>query len=144
MPLFKKLTILGVGLLGGSLGLAAREKKLAGRVIGYFRHPAKIAAAKKCGSIDEGTTDLRDAVQESDCVILCTPVCDIMDKLAALKRIASPELLITDVGSTKASVMRAASKLNFIGSHPIAGSEAGGLRAARADLFAGSVCVLTP
>ncbi len=144
MHKFKKITIIGVGLLGGSIGLVVKKKKLAGRVIGYFRHKNKIADAVKRGVVDEGTDDFNEAVINSDLIILCSPVSDIIKKLGDLKKMRLENALITDTGSTKLKIADAGKGLNFIGSHPLAGSEQSGLSHARADLFNDSLCILTP
>ncbi|MGE5279408.1 MAG: prephenate dehydrogenase [Deltaproteobacteria bacterium] len=144
MKRYGKIAIVGVGLLGGSLGLCLRRRRIARRVVGHFRDPQKIRPALVRGAIDEGTTDLREAVRGADIVVLATPVGDIEKKLALLRRIAGSNALITDTGSTKTSIVRAAVGLNFVGAHPLAGSEQSGIQAARPDLFADSLCILTP
>lgn len=141
---FRKITIIGVGLMGGSIGRAIRKKKLADNVVGYFRRPQKIKEAVRLGCVDEGTSDLSKAVEETDLVILCSPVDDIITKLGLLKRLVSPLTLLTDAGSTKSEILKAARGLNFIGAHPIAGSEQSGPKSSSPDLLNHSVCVLTP
>ncbi|MFH0940787.1 MAG: prephenate dehydrogenase/arogenate dehydrogenase family protein [Candidatus Omnitrophota bacterium] len=141
---FKKITIVGVGLLGGSVGLAVRKHKLADKVTGFFRDKGKIAAAVKMGAVDEGTDDLKKAVALSGLIILCSPVSDIIKKLKILKKIAGKTTIITDTGSTKSKIVKAATPLNFIGSHPLTGSEQSGVSHARADLFKNSILILTP
>jgi len=147
---FQKITILGVGLLGGSIGLAARRHKLAREVAGFVRREASLRDCEKAGAVDYATTDLLAAVSQADLVILCTPLAQMralaQQFLPALKRGA----LVTDVGSVKAGVVREVAAVvqqagaHFVGSHPMAGGEKMGVLAARADLYAGSVCVLTP
>jgi prephenate dehydrogenase len=145
MRRYDKITVIGVGLLGGSIGLAAKRKRLARRVVGYFRNPRKIGPAVRRGIIDVGTTDLKEAVRGADIVVLCTPVSDIEHKLHQLKQLSGRATLITDTGSTKTTIVRAAGRMkNFVGAHPLAGSEQSGAAAARADLFQGSPCILTP
>lgn len=141
MALFKKITIVGVGLLGGSIGLAIKKKKLAEVVTGHFRNKNKIAAAVRRGALDNGTDDFNKAIADSDLIILCSPVKDIMHKL---KRLKNTKALITDTGSTKAAIAAAARSSNFVGAHPLAGSEQSGLSFAHADLFKGTLCILTP
>ena len=143
MKLFKKIAIVGVGLIGGSLGLAIKKKKLADQVVGFFRHKNKISQAIKLKAVDAGTNDFALAVQDSDFIILCSPVSDIVRRLKELKK-AKITALITDIGSTKSEITKAGRDLNFIGSHPLAGSEKNGIAFARADLFKISLCVLTP
>jgi cyclohexadieny/prephenate dehydrogenase len=144
MPCFKKIAIIGVGLIGGSIGLALRKRKLAGRVVGFFRHPEKIKQAMRLGCVDAGTHDLQAAVQDADLIILCSPVDDIIAKLRLLKRFISPQTLVTDTGSTKSEILKAGLGLNFIGSHPLTGSEQSGLRFTTPNLLNKSLCVLTP
>ncbi|MFH0876622.1 MAG: prephenate dehydrogenase/arogenate dehydrogenase family protein [Candidatus Omnitrophota bacterium] len=144
MKRFEKVAIIGVGLLGGSLGLAIKEKKLARRVVGYFRHKEKIKTAVRRGVIDEGTDHFSSAVSGADFIILCTPIYDIIGKLKQLKRSKQNKILITDVGSTKAEIVKAARGLSFVGSHPLAGSEQSGIAFAKSDLFKATLCLLTP
>jgi prephenate dehydrogenase len=147
---FQKITIIGVGLLGGSIGLAARRRRLAREVAGFVRRPASLADCEKTGAVDYATTDLLAAVSNADLVILCTPLSQmrprVLEMLPALKRGA----IVTDVGSVKTSVVRELESLvakagaHFVGSHPMAGAEKTGVLAARADLFENAVCVVTP
>jgi prephenate dehydrogenase len=143
-PLFRKITIVGVGLLGGSIGMAAKKQNMSREVCGYFRDKKKIAPAVRRGAIDTGTDNFARAAAHSDLIILCSPVEDIKAKLKELKRLKITQTLITDVGSTKAEIIRAAKGLTFVGSHPLAGSEQSGVAYGRADLFKGSVCIVTP
>lgn len=147
---FRKITIVGVGLLGGSLGLAIKKRRLATEVAGYVRRDATIRDCEKAGAMDYATTDLLAAVSGADLVILCTPLAQmrslVQQMLPALKRGA----IVTDVGSVKASVVSEICGIirkagaHFVGSHPMAGAEKTGVAAARADLFQNAVCVLTP
>jgi prephenate dehydrogenase len=147
---FQKITIIGVGLLGGSIGLAARKNRLADEIAGFVRREKTIAECEKFGATDFATTDLLAAVSRSDLVILCTPLAQMLPLakqfLPALKRGA----IVTDVGSVKAGVVRKLEPLiakagaHFIGSHPMSGAEKTGVTAARVDLFANAVCVVTP
>ena len=148
--LFRKITIIGVGLLGGSIGLAVKRRRLAHEVAGFVRRRASLKDCEKAGAMDYATTDLPAAVSNADLVILCTPLSQmrprVIGMLPALKRGA----IVTDVGSVKAGVVRELESLvqkagaHFVGSHPMAGAEKTGVRAARADLFTNAVCVLTP
>jgi prephenate dehydrogenase len=145
-----KVTLLGVGLLGGSLGLALKQRRLAGRVVGYVRRVASIAQCRQLGVVDEATTDLAVAVADADLVVLCTP----LSQMRELARQAAPHLkrgaVVTDVGSVKACVVAELDPLisvagaHFVGSHPMAGSEQTGPAAARVELFEDAVCVVTP
>ena len=145
-----KIALIGVGLLGGSLGLAVRQRRLAGRVEGYVRRAASVAECEKLGVVTRATTDLAQAVDAADLVILCTPLAQMRElaerMIGSLKRGA----LVTDVGSVKGPVVHelepifAAAGCDFVGSHPMAGAEKTGAAAAREDLFAKAVCAITP
>jgi prephenate dehydrogenase len=147
---WRKVTIIGVGLLGGSLGLAIRKRRLARHVTGYVRRRASVREAVRAGAVDSATQDLAVAVKDADLVVVCTPVSRMVsvvrDMLPHLKRGA----VVTDVGSVKSDLVRKLTPLlkeagaHFVGSHPMAGSEQNGVRAASADLFRGAVCVITP
>ena len=147
---FQKISIIGVGLLGGSIGLAARKHNLAREIAGYVRRPASLKDCEAVGALDYATTDLLAAVSNADLVVLCTPLAQMRSLaerfLTALKRGA----IVTDVGSAKADVVREVGAVvrragaHFIGSHPMAGGEKMGVRAARADLYADAICVVTP
>ena len=145
-----KLTIVGVGLLGGSLGLAAKERGLAKCVTALVRRPESLNECQALGVADEVTLDEAKAIAGADLAILCTPVASMAGLakrwLIHLKKGA----VVTDVGSTKRQLVEeltpliAESGAHFVGSHPMAGSAQAGPRAARADLFDGAVCVITP
>ena len=147
---FQKVTIIGVGLLGGSIGLAVQRRKLAREVAGYVRREASLRECEKAGAVHYATTDLLAAVSHADLVILCVPLAQMrplaQQFLPALKRGA----IVTDVGSVKAGVVREVDAVvqqagaHFVGSHPMAGGEKMGVLAARADLYANAVCVVTP
>ena len=147
---FRKITIVGVGLLGGSIGLAARKLRIAGEIAGFARREKTIAECEKFGAADYATMDLLAAVSNADLIILCTPLAQMRPLaeqfLPALKRGA----IVTDVGSVKGGVVRELESLiaragaHFVGSHPMAGGEKTGVAAARADLFENAICVLTP
>ena len=147
---FQKITLIGVGLLGGSLGLAVKRRRLAGRVEGYVRRTATIAECRKRRAVDLATLDLPAAISGADLIVLCTPLAQmqslVKDFLPSMKRGA----IVTDVGSVKSNVVKDLEKLitkaggHFVGSHPMAGAEKTGVSAARADLFEQAVCVITP
>jgi prephenate dehydrogenase len=146
---FKRLSILGVGLLGGSIGLAVKNLTSGGEVIGYGHRPATLDAAVQSGAIDRGTTSAAEAVNDADLVILCTPVGLFRPLLQEIAGSLKAGAIVTDVGSTKRSVVALAGELlpagvHFVGSHPMAGSEKRGVAFARADLFTGALCILTP
>jgi prephenate dehydrogenase len=147
---FRKITIIGVGLLGGSIGLAVKRRKLAREIAGFVRRAVSLRDCEKAGAVDFATTDLLAAVSNSDLIILCTPLAQMTtitkQFFPALKRGA----IVTDVGSVKAGVVRELESViqksgwHFIGSHPMAGAEKTGVAAARSDLFQNAACVLTP
>ena len=148
--LFRKITIVGVGLLGGSIGLAVKRRRLAREVAGFVRRPASLKDCEKAGAVDYATTDLLAAVSNSDLVILCTPLSQMRLRVAEMLPALKCGAIITDVGSVKAGVVRELESLlkksgaQFVGSHPMAGAEKTGVSAARADLFVDAVCVVTP
>lgn len=141
---------MGVGLLGGSLGLAIKRRRLASEVTGYVRRAASIAECKAAGAVDSCTQDLRAAVSDADLIVLCTPLAQMLPLLKEMRPAIKRGALITDVGSVKASVVKQLEPLvakagaHFIGSHPMAGAEKTGVAAARAELFENAVCVVTP
>ena len=147
---FRKITIIGVGLLGGSIGLAARRRRLAREVAGFIRRTASLKDCEKTGAVDYATTDLLAAVSNADLVILCTPLSQMRPRVAEMLPALKRGAIVTDVGSVKTSVVRGLESLiqksgaHLVGSHPMAGAEKTGVLAARADLFANSVCVVTP
>jgi prephenate dehydrogenase len=148
MAPLEQVTVVGVGLLGGSLALAVRKRGLAARVVGADRCPEALRQALSAGLIDEAA-ELPAAVAGADLVVFCAPV----DQIAPLALQAAPHCrpgaLLTDVGSTKAGIVRALAgqlpeSVTFVGSHPIAGSEKQGPEYAWGDLFEGRVVVLAP
>jgi cyclohexadieny/prephenate dehydrogenase len=148
-PLFSRVAVVGLGLLGGSLAGAARECGLAARVVGVSRGRENAAAALAAGLVDESTCDLAAGVAGADLVVLCTPVFAMAETLARAAAHLAPGALVTDVGSVKAPLVETLPGLlpagvHYVGAHPMAGSHATGLRHARRDLFAGAACVLTP
>ena len=148
VPLFDTLAILGVGLIGGSLGLAARERGLARHVVGYARRGEVREAALACGAVDAATDDLVAAVREADCVFLATPLGVMRELCEQIAPHVRADALITDGGSVKGLVVYECAPLfdsgNFVGGHPMAGSEQSGVGAARASLFEGATWALTP
>ena len=146
---FSHIAIIGVGLLGGSLGAALRAAGSASRITGYGHRRETLERAAEYGVIDDWTMDLTDAVKGADLVVLCTPVSLFEDLLTRIAPAVEPGAIVTDVGSTKRTVVSAAERLlpptcSFVGSHPMAGSEKRGVEFARADLFSGATCIVTP
>src|SRR6266536_418677 len=147
---FKQVTIIGTGLIGGSLGLALKKRHLAGRIIGCDRAPV-LERAQECGAIEAGTTNPADAVRGSDLVVLATPVIPILDLTDRLGPALPAKTLVTDVGSTKAEIVQRAvksfgrnAKHRFLAGHPMAGKEYAGVEFADADLLAGAAWLFTP
>ena len=148
MTQFKQVTIVGLGLIGGSLGMAIRRRRVARRVVGLSRSMATVRAARRRGAIDAGTTDATHAVWDADIVVIATPVATIVPQAMRLARLMKPGAILMDVGSTKGEIVKALDRalprqVSFVGAHPLAGSEQQGIAAAQADLFHGSTCVLT-
>jgi prephenate dehydrogenase len=154
-PNWDTVAIVGVGLIGGSLGLALRQRKLARRVIGVGRRASSLAAALDVGAVDATTTDLAEGVREASAVVVCTPVSRIAEDIVLAAAAAPPGTLLTDAGSVKQSVVQGVAelarqqslkpgKLRFVGSHPLAGSEKSGPQYATADLFVGRMVLITP
>ena len=148
--MIQQLAIVGVGLLGGSVAKAARLGGLAHRIVGIGRDAGRLRPALDDGTLDLAVTELDAGVREADFVLLAAPVLTIEGLLERVWRAAPDGALITDVGSTKRNIVRAAERLaatrslSFVGSHPLAGSEQAGYRVARADLFRGATVVVTP
>jgi prephenate dehydrogenase len=145
MPLFKRVAIVGTGLIGGSLGQAIKSKRLAAEVVGVSRRRKSLLLAKKSRAIDTGSQDIR-IIRGADLVILATPVGLIMNLAPQIAKIIGSQTIVTDVGSTKKEIVAKLSKIfpRYIGSHPLAGSEKRGIAHAEAGLFKNSLCILTP
>lgn len=146
---FDTIAVVGVGLIGGSLGMAAKKRNLAGRVVGIGRTEQKLMRAKILGAIDDYSLDFERGAADADLVVICTPVRKIVSLLKTMAPHLKGGAVVTDVGSTKAEIVRDASavtpeRCSFIGGHPMAGSEQAGVEAAFPDLFLGATYVLTP
>jgi prephenate dehydrogenase len=143
------LTIVGVGLIGGSIGLAAKRYGLARRVVGVGRQQNSLDRARALGTIDEGHLDAESVVAESQLVIFCTPVDRIAAQVLSLAPRCAPGTILSDAGSTKAAIVhgvegRLPPGVAFVGAHPLAGSERRGPEFASAELFKDRCTVLTP
>ena len=143
------VVIVGVGLIGGSIGRALRERGAAVCVVGVDLDAARLQQAIDLGAIDHAAPDLAEALAEADVVVMSAPVPSTVGLVRAASRLGRDSLLITDVGSAKARIVAEVeaddlARSRFVGSHPIAGSERQGVAHARADLFDGKVCALTP
>jgi prephenate dehydrogenase len=145
---WKRVVIVGVGLLGGSIGLALRQRRLAEQVIGVGRVGHAPRAAVECGAVDAALDRLEVAACEAELVICCAPVQQIPELVEACAAVMPPGGLITDVGSTKATLVEqiesGPAQSHFCGSHPMAGGTASGVQHARADLLVGKLVVVTP
>src|ERR1700675_3070703 len=149
MPI-RQITIIGNGLIGGSLGLALKKRRFTGRIIGCDRAPVLERAQLK-GAIDTGFTNPADAVRGSSVIVLATPVLAVIDLIDRLGPALPAKTLLTDVASTKAEVVARAQKVfgkataqRFLAGHPMAGKEQSGVEFADADLFQGAAWVVTP
>ena len=149
MKTFDRACIIGVGLLGGSLAKAMRQRGLVKTLVGHGRNRSNLEEAKKLGIIDSFEVDIQSAVKEADLVVLCAPV----QAIGPLVRRMAPSLkagcLVTDVGSVKTQLVREVEPLIpghafFVGAHPIAGSEKSGLCVSSETLFEGARCIVTP
>ncbi len=148
--LINKLAIIGVGLIGGSLARALRRAGVCKHISGYGRNQLSMQKALELGVIDDYSDDITRVVNNADVVVLATPLATIEPLLESLKAAIKPHTIITDVGSAKASVVRAARKVlnnsleRFVPGHPIAGTEQSGVEASFADLFVDHMVILTP
>ncbi len=148
MALMKlKVTIVGLGLIGGSLGMAIRKKKLA-RVIGLTSDDSKAAQAVKIGAVDYASTNLRGLMQDADIIFICYPIQHIISELRKIMPYVKRGAIITDVGSSKGMIVKEAERISrknifFVGGHPMAGKEKTGLEHADGDLFVGNNYILT-
>lgn len=145
MKLFNKVAIVGVGLIGGSIGLAIKKRRLANEVIGVSRHKKTLLLAKKSGAIDRGSQDL-NIIKDADLVILATPVSTIVNLAPSISKIINLNCIVTDTGSTKQEIVNKLEKTfpHYIGSHPLAGSEKRSIISASSFMFKDSLCILTP
>jgi len=146
----ERLGLIGVGLIGGSLALALRKAGVVGEIIGCGRNPVHLETAKRLGVIDRGETDPAAAVQGADMVVLAVPLGAMREIMEAIRPVLEPETVLTDVGSAKTSVIRAARAVfdtlppGFVPGHPIAGTEKSGVEAAFPELFRRRRVILTP
>lgn len=145
----KCLSILGVGLLGGSLGLALKRRVNGVIVVGYSHRRETMDEALRLGAIDRAAGSAAEAVGGADVVVLCTPVGLFEGLLKEIGPALAPGAIVTDVGSTKRRVVEVGERVlpkgaRFVGSHPMAGSEKRGVRYASAELFQNAVCITTP
>ncbi len=145
--MFNHVTIIGLGLIGGSLGLAIKKKRLAKKVVGVSRRRSTIQCALALGTVDKATLDLRKGVKGSDLVILTAPVLKIIDIAKRISSDLKKGIIVIDTGSTKKDIVKniesiLADSVSFVGVHPLAGSERSGVMYAHKDLFKGAYCIL--
>ena len=152
----RNITILGVGLIGGSLGLALKAKGFRGEITGLGRRMQTLDIALERGAVDSATTDFHAGVHDADLVVIGIPVdliSEMVQRIAEIRTSDPRPLLITDVGSIKGQIVEEIESfltvpeyghLHFVGSHPMAGSEKASVAAARPDLFDSAKCILTP
>lgn len=145
---FERVTVIGIGLIGGSFALAGREAGVLGEVVGVARSERTLLEAVHVGAADRTTPDAVEAVRGADLVYIATPVATIASVLSHIAPALEAGCVVTDAGSTKRAIMRAAETLpdsvDFIGGHPMAGSERAGVWEARPHLFHGRTYLLTP
>jgi prephenate dehydrogenase len=146
---FDSVIIAGVGLIGGSIASALKARNFEGTVIGFGRNEERLKKCQSGGLIDEYSTDVSVLEKPNSLIIFCTPIDHIVEFFSSSSVIFSNTSIMTDAGSTKESICKAAQQylpedVIFIGSHPIAGSEKQGFENARPDLFENRLCVITP
>jgi prephenate dehydrogenase len=145
-----RVAIIGLGLIGGSIGLSLKQLAQAGcDIVGYVRRPEVASAALSSGVVDKIETSLAETVKEADLIIVATPVLTIKEILSQIEGHLPAGCVVTDTASTKVQVMKWAEEIlpptvDFIGGHPMAGRETYGIQAAKADLFRGCTYCLTP
>lgn len=146
---FKQVTIVGVGLIGGSMGMILKEQGLADRVVGVGRSLANLDLAVERGAIDAYERDPKAAMPGAELVILATPVESFAGHLEEWGPVLDPGTIVSDVGSVKGSLVEQVESLvpagvHFVGAHPIAGKETSGVGDGSVDLFTGALCLITP
>ncbi|MCA9128484.1 MAG: prephenate dehydrogenase/arogenate dehydrogenase family protein [Planctomycetales bacterium] len=151
---YERVVIVGVGLLGGSVGLALHARRLARTVVGVGRHEAQLRSAQQRGAVDEYSLNLVEASRGADLAVICTPVQQIVEKVTTCAGSMAQDGLITDVGSTKSNICKAIAAKGlvdqfgngpaFCGAHPLAGSEKSGVEFADSELFEDKIAVITP
>ncbi len=146
---FEKLTILGVGLIGGSFARVCKKNKIAKSIFGFGRSEANLRKAVELGVIDKYSLDLNEAVEQADFVLIAVPVGSILHLVEKMSSYLKKDSIISDVGSVKDSLVEKIETMlpegvHFVGAHPIAGTEHSGVEASFAELFEGSKCILTP
>lgn len=147
---FDTVAIVGVGLIGGSIGIALRERGIAKKVVGIGRSQSTLRTARRVGAVDATTVDMVKGVAEAELVVVCTPVGRIVEDIRTAAKFSREGTLFTDAGSTKQTIVARleaeplANNCRFLGAHPMAGSEKTGSVNADGNLFEGRVVVITP
>ena len=148
--MINKITIIGVGLIGGSLALALKERNLAKVVFGYGRDQSRLEEAQKSNVIDAFSTNIKEAIDEANIVVIATPVGTFKDILGQIEPLISSNVIITDVGSTKSDIVNIVNDVlrdkssYFIPAHPIAGKERSGFEVSDSKLYDGKKVIITP
>jgi prephenate dehydrogenase len=148
--MLNKITIIGVGLIGGSLAKAIKENQLANKVCGYGRDQSRLEKAKNTNIIDELSTNIDEAVKGADIVIIATPVGTFKQILEAIEPLITEQVIISDVGSTKTNIVKIVNEVLgekskcFVPAHPIAGKEKSGFEVSVPDLFKDKKTIITP
>ncbi len=146
---FKRVAIIGVGLIGGSFALALKKYGFTGKIAGTGRKKGNLARAKERGLIDEYSTSASETVSDADLIVLSTPVGQFQHIFKTIRKNIKAGAIVTDVGSVKTETIKILEPLmppgvSFVGSHPIAGKESSGIDNASPDLFKGARCIITP
>ena len=148
--MMNRICIIGVGLIGGSFAAGLKQSNQVHTIVGYGRNEANLIKAQELMVIDEYSLDISEALKDVDLVLIATPVNSFKAILEMIKPYITEQVIVTDVGSTKASVINIAKQVfghmpkNFIPAHPIAGREQSGVEAAQADLFNNKRVIITP
>ena len=148
--MINKITIVGVGLIGGSLAKALKEKNLAKTVFGYGRDRSRLEEAKKHNIIDDYSTQIEKAVNHADIIVIATPVGTFRNIFSEVKPLIVDDVIISDVGSTKTNIVDIAKEILgdksqcFVPAHPIAGKEKSGFEASDGNLYNGKKVIITP
>ena len=148
--MINKITIIGIGLIGGSLARALKEKNLAKTVFGYGRDRSRLEEAKKHNIIDDYSTQIEKAVNHADIIVIATPVGTFRNIFSEVKPLIVDDVIISDVGSTKANIVDIAKEILgdksqcFVPAHPIAGKEQSGFEASDGNLYIGKKVIITP
>ena len=148
--MINKITIIGVGLIGGSLARALKEKNLAKTVFGYGRDRSRLEEAKKSNIIDDYSTQIEEAVNHADIIVIATPVGTFRNIFSEVKPLIADDVIISDVGSTKTNIVDIAKEILgdksqcFVPAHPIAGKEKSGFEASDGNLYIGKKVIITP